>query len=113
MGKLIKTQLKNGKYLYETITEDGERIKLRTSTREYKMCTADGSFFSSRQDLVEKGDHGKQVQELRKRLADPDKAYNNLVDSYKSCGVEIDITKEKYIASRKEQLKTLTTILYL
>lgn len=59
--KLIKTNRKKG-FHYEVADEAGNIISQRNSEREYVACTADGSFYFGRIDLIGKGDHGKQIK---------------------------------------------------
>ena len=57
--RLTKTELKNGKFLYEVKDENNNTISKRTSTRHYAACTIDGSHYFGRVDLIGKGDHGR------------------------------------------------------
>jgi hypothetical protein len=59
---LTKTALKNGKFLYQVKDENGTVITDRISNREYAACTADGSFYFGRVDLIGKADHGTCIK---------------------------------------------------
>lgn len=56
------TNNKAGKYHYTVTDETGAIISERKSNREYVACTADGSFYFGRLDLIGGGDHGKQIK---------------------------------------------------
>ena len=62
--RLTKTELKNGKFLYEVKDENNNTISKRTSTRgHYIACTIDGQFFFGRRDLIGKGMHGQLLNQ--------------------------------------------------
>ena len=42
-------------------------------------CTADGSFYFGRLDLIGKGEHGKWLSHATEILANPEKAYKKMV----------------------------------
>lgn len=65
---LTKTTLKNGKFQYVVTDQDGNVISNRMSTREYVACTANGSFYFGRLDLIGKGDHGRGIKWNESRL---------------------------------------------
>lgn len=57
---ILVKKVKGKKYEYQVIDADSKAIvSKRTSAREYVACTADGSFYFGRLDLIGKGDHGK------------------------------------------------------
>ena len=59
---ILVKKVKGKKYEYQVIDADSKAIvSKRTSAREYVACTADGSFYFGRLDLIGKGDHGKQL----------------------------------------------------
>ena len=62
--RLTKTELKNGKFLYEVKDESNTIISKRTSTRgHYIACTIDGQFYFGRVDLIGKGMHGRLLNQ--------------------------------------------------
>ena len=62
--RLTKTELKNGKFLYEVKDENNTTISKRTSTRgHYIACTIDGQFYFGRVDLIGKGMHGQLLNQ--------------------------------------------------
>ena len=62
--RLTKTELKNGKFLYEVKDENNNTISKRTSTRgHYMACTIDGQFYFGRVDLIGKGMHGQLLNQ--------------------------------------------------
>ena len=65
--RLTKTELKNGKFLYEVKDENNNTISKRTSTRgHYIACTIDGQFYFGRLDLIGKGEHGRLLKQAIK-----------------------------------------------
>lgn len=66
MEKLILTKAAKGKkFIYEVKNEAGEIKAQRISARDYVACTADGSLFFGRRDLIGKGEHGRQLTAYR------------------------------------------------
>lgn len=75
---ILVKKVKGKKYEYQVIDADSKAIvSKRTSAREYVACTADGSFYFGRLDLIGKGDHGKRLSHATEILANPEKAYKN------------------------------------
>jgi hypothetical protein len=72
---ILSKQAKGKKYLYTVTDENGNVVSTRTSARDYVACTADGSFYFGRLDLIGKGDHGKRLSHIAEILANPEKAY--------------------------------------
>lgn len=73
---ILVKKVKGKKYEYQVIDVDSKAIvSKRTSAREYVACTADGSFYFGRLDLIGKGDHGKWLSRTAEILANPEKAY--------------------------------------
>ena len=73
---ILVKKVKGKKYEYQVIDVDSKAIvSKRTSAREYVACTADGSFYFGRLDLIGKGDHGKRLSHVTEILANPEKAY--------------------------------------
>ena len=65
---ILVKKVKGKKYEYQVIDADSKAIvSKRTSAREYVACTADGSFYFGRLDLIGKGDHGKQLRAMRRK----------------------------------------------
>lgn len=65
---LTKTTLKNGKYHYVVIDNNGNIISERKSNREYVACTIDGGMFFGRLDLIGKGDHARACSTLSRQM---------------------------------------------
>lgn len=77
---ILVKKVKGKKYEYQVIDVDSKAIvSKRTSAREYVACTADGSFYFGRLDLIGKGDHGKRLSHTAEILANPEKAYKKMV----------------------------------
>lgn len=80
MAKFILIKVQKGKkFLYSVKDENGNIVSTRTSTRDYVACTADGSFYFGRLDLIGKGDHGKRLSHTAAILANPEKEYKKMV----------------------------------
>jgi hypothetical protein len=76
---ILSKQVKGKKYLYTVKDENGNVVSTRTSARNYVACTADGSFYFGRLDLIGKGDHGKRLSHTAAKLANPEKEYKKMV----------------------------------
>lgn len=77
---ILVKKVKGKKYEYQVIDADSKAIvSKRTSAREYVACTADGSFYFGRLDLIGKGDHGKRLSHATEILANPEKAYKKQI----------------------------------
>ena len=77
---ILVKKVKGKKYEYQVIDADSKAIvSKRTSAREYVACTADGSFYFGRLDLIGKGDHGKGLSRTTEILANPERAYKKQV----------------------------------
>lgn len=77
---ILVKKVKGKKYEYQVIDVDSKAIvSKRTSAREYVACTADGSFYFGRLDLIGKGDHGKGLSRTTEILANPERAYKKQV----------------------------------
>lgn len=66
-SKTYKLQVKEtgnkaGKFHYQVIDEAGNVLSERRSNREYVACTANGSHYFGRLDLIGKGDHGSLIK---------------------------------------------------
>lgn len=71
---ILVKKVKGKKYEYQVIDVDSKAIvSKRTSAREYVACTADGSFYFGRLDLIGKGDHGKRLSHTAEILANPER----------------------------------------
>lgn len=57
-----ETGNKAAAFHYTVTDENGTVISERKSNRVYVACTADGSFYFGRVDLIGGGDHGKQIK---------------------------------------------------
>ena len=67
---ILVKKVKGKKYEYQVIDADSKAIvSKRTSAREYVACTADGSCYLGRLDLIGKGDHGKRLSHATEILA--------------------------------------------
>ena len=61
---ILVKKVKGKKYEYQVIDADSKAIvSKRTSAREYVACTADGSFYFGRLDLIGKGDQDRKTVE--------------------------------------------------
>lgn len=76
---ILSKKAKGKKYQYTVTDEKGNVISTRTSARDYVACTADGSFYFGRLDLIGKGDHGKRLSHMAAILANPEAAYKKQV----------------------------------
>ena len=76
---ILSKKAKGKKYQYTVTDEKGNVVSTRTSAREYVACTADGSFYFGRLDLIGKGDHGKRLSHATEILANPEKAYKKQI----------------------------------
>ena len=76
---ILSKKAKGKKYQYTVTDEKGNVISTRTSAREYVACTADGSFYFGRLDLIGKGDHGKRLSHMAAILANPEAEYKKQV----------------------------------
>jgi hypothetical protein len=65
---VTETNKKTGKFHYTVTDENGNLISERKSNREYVACTANGSFYFGRLDLIGKGDHGRSLNYTNKLL---------------------------------------------
>lgn len=72
---ILSKKAKGKKYQYTVTDEKGNVVSTRTSARDYVACTADGSFYFGRLDLIGKGDHGKRLSHAAAILANPEKEY--------------------------------------
>lgn len=59
---ILSKKAKGKKYQYTVTDEKGNVISTRTSAREYVACTADGSFYFGRLDLIGKGDPDRMIE---------------------------------------------------
>lgn len=116
---LTKTPVKGGKYEYEVFDKKGKLISRRLSKRDYVACTTDGYYFFGRLDLIGKGEHGKRLNDARRRLAKvqekPDSVYRDYTRF--ACQGKADCTQEEYIAHETRVyegwITSLTEIAYL
>lgn len=76
---ILSKKAKGKKYQYTVTDEKGNVVSTRTSARDYVACTADGSFYFGRLDLIGKGDHGKRLSHAAAILANPEKEYKKMV----------------------------------
>lgn len=76
---ILSKKAKGKKYQYTVTDEKGNVVSTRTSARDYVACTADGSFYFGRLDLIGKGDHGKRLSHATEILANPEKAYKKQI----------------------------------
>lgn len=77
---ILVKKVKGKKYEYQVIdTESKAIVSKRTSARDYVACTADGSFYFGRLDLIGKGNHGKRLSHTAAILANPEAAYKKQV----------------------------------
>lgn len=103
----VKQTKTNTKYIYKV---DGKTI--RTSTRKYSVSTADGSYFSSRIDLLMKSScYQKDLQWARHRanltMEQYEKEQKQVLDSWKK-----DIAKYSNENRKKEWVQKWITPLF-
>ena len=96
--ELTKTQLRNGKFIYEVKDENENVISNRTSNRSYVACTIDGSFYFGRLDLIGKGDHGRLINDCIKTLS-----WTN--EQYKSNFITPTIPFDEYKLNQEKRLR--------
>lgn len=108
--KLTKTQ-KGQKFEYVVTDNSGNVISKRMSNRDYVACTADGSFYFGRLDLIRKGDHGRMISLYMGKLANPVANYS----FYKKMGgdLSIDAFEAEERADAQKHLDSLNKIAYL
>lgn len=106
--ELKQTQLKNGKFHYQVIDENGNVISERKSNREYVACTINGGTYWGRLDLVGKGDYKRVLDWAIKKMnmseADFNKRFNN-----DSC---YTWTYDEMVQDGKKDYEALTKIAY-
>lgn len=117
--KLNKTA-KGKKFEYTVTDENGQIISKRSSTRDYVACTADGSFYFGRLDLIGKGDHGRTLSSAEAFIANPEKAYEDYLKYFiptERAKQRNDMPYEKYISQflphNEDRVKKLKQIAYL
>ena len=116
---ILSKKAKGKKYQYTVTDEKGNVISTRTSARDYVACTANGEFYFGRLDLIGKGDHGKDFDELYKRgLMKRREAYKWLSDQLglppeythigmfnpETCAKVVDVSK-KYLLTMRFALR--------
>lgn len=108
--KLNKTA-KGKKFEYTVTNENGEIVSSRISARDYVACTADGTYYFGRLDIIGKGEHGRMIKYYQ--------SYNyeamykwNLTPRSVGCSSYEDFKKEAEIRVAKH-LEALNTIAYL
>src|SRR5699024_8593224 len=118
---ILVKKVKEKKYEYQVIDADSKAIvSKRTSAREYVACTADGSYYFGRLDLIGKGDHGKYLNRAEAMLANPEREYKKMIaywiPSYRKQWIA-ENPAEQWIArnvqSAKEEKERLNAIAYL
>lgn len=118
---ILVKKVKGKKYEYQVIDADSKEIvSKRTSARDYVACTADGSFYFGRLDLIGKGDHGKRLSHTTAILANPEKEYKKMV-AYFTPDYREQWKKEnpaeqwiaRNVESATKEKERLTTIAYL
>lgn len=83
MKKYILTKTSKGKkFLYEVKDENGNIVSKRTSTRDYVACTVNSEFYFGRLELIWKGEHGREFQQLSDLLNNPKGFYEKIVKSF-------------------------------
>jgi hypothetical protein len=99
---------KNGKFHYQVTDQKGNVISERKSNRKYVACTASGSHYFGRLDLIGKGDHGSCLNNCEKIAKMTEEQFYN---HYKSAFFSGKYHEE--IESKKECIKRLNSIAYL
>lgn len=105
--ELKQTQLKNGKFHYQVIDQNGNVISERKSNREYVACTAFGGFYFGRLDLIGKADHKKVTDYAFIKMNMSETEFNKLYpkDIY-------TYTYNEFVKEAREDYKNFTTIAY-
>jgi len=104
---LTKTTLKNGKFHYVVIDNNGNIISERKSNREYVACTIDGGFYFGRLDLIGKGSHGTFIKDWNETL---NISFEQMSKNW------LELTIERFNEIKKDRAKSLEiiqTIAYL
>lgn len=117
--KLTRKQ-KGDKFVYTVTDESNNVISTRTSKRDYVACTVNGEFYFGRLDLIDKGNHGKEISYWNAVMNNPELEYRKFVSgfvpSYQS-EIMAEYPKDKWIKSHsnyaKERLSLLNTVVYL
>ena len=117
---ILSKQVKGKKYLYTVKDENGNVVSTRTSARDYVACTADGSYYFGRLDLIGKGDHGKYLNRAEAMLANPEREYKKMiaywVPSYRKQWIAENPVEQwiaRNVEDAKEEKKRLSAIAYL
>lgn len=117
--KLTRKQ-KGDKFVYTVTDESNNVISTRTSKRDYVACTVNGEFYFGRLDLIDKGNHGKEISYWNAVMNNPELEYRKFVSGFvPSSRSEImaEYPKDKWIKSHsnyaKERLSLLNTVVYL
>lgn len=95
---------KNGKFHYTVTDQNNNIISERKSTRNYVACTADGTYYFGRLDLIGKGEHGSYLNFCQFAINATEKEF---FKKYK-----FNLTEEK-IEELKNTIERLNSIAYL
>lgn len=118
---ILVKKVKGKKYEYQVIDADSKAIvSKRMSARDYVACTADGSFYFGRLDLIGKGDHGKRLSRAAAMLANPEKEYKKIVayftPDYRERWKKENPAEQwiaRYVESATKEMERLNAIAYL
>ena len=105
--ELKQTQLKNGKFHYQVIDENGTIISERKSNREYVACTMHGDMYFGKLDFINKGDHARII---KGNLEFMDMSKEEFLKLYPR-GIYNNVYEEE-IEEAKDAYKSLSTIAY-
>jgi len=103
--KVTETKSKTSKFHYQVIDENGTIISERKSNREYVACTADGSLYFGRLDLIGKGEHGRLIRDRMDRLKMSVEQFEK-ISKYYTCDYD------GYILDSNQCLERLQKIAY-
>lgn len=107
---LTKT-VKGKKFLYQVFDNENNLISKRESTRDYVACTAGGSLYFGRLDLIGKGDHGRL---LNQSISDMNASFDQYAKRYKAWGHNVSVDHyEEIKAYSKKRFDILNSIAYL
>ena len=108
MNYKLNVTNKSGKFHYTVTDENGNVISERKSNREYVACTANGSYYFGRLDLIGKGGHGTHLSRLCYYIAMSESEYFKQYDWAKPTVEQY----EKMQSDSKKDYDSLNAIAY-
>lgn len=98
---------KKGKFHYTVTDQNNNIISERKSTRNYVACTADGTYYFGRLDLIGKGEHGSRLNNCESMMRLTEEEFNK---KYKN-SIYYDFQRD--VESAKNTIERLNSIAYL